>query len=173
MAYVSLYSLTDGQALDIFPYNATDLVRHWFLTLGDQLKTNIQRSILIKIQGGRLWVGPGRCQTRRPGVSWQFHSPVAIGRLWFGLEWKAFGQQTVEHGLMVTSSSSSVNLNEAIQATVNAAMIQMVMNNTGDHATVARYDIYCCWPLQLWLLICTWLSKFEVNNIHLCLQVRS
>lgn len=41
MAYVSLYSLTDRQALDIFPYNATDLVRHWFLTLGDQLKTNM------------------------------------------------------------------------------------------------------------------------------------
>lgn len=41
MAYVSLYSLTDRKALDIFPYNATDLVRHWFLTLGDQLKTNM------------------------------------------------------------------------------------------------------------------------------------
>lgn len=41
MSYVSLYSLTDRQALDIFPFNTTELVRHWFLTLGDQFKTNL------------------------------------------------------------------------------------------------------------------------------------
>lgn len=41
MAYVSLYSLTDRQALDMFPFNATELGRHWFLTLGDQLKRNL------------------------------------------------------------------------------------------------------------------------------------
>lgn len=48
--------------------------------------------------------------------------------------------KTVERGLMLTSSSSSVNLSETIQATVNAAMTQMaqlMMTNTGDHATVA------------------------------------
>uniref|UniRef100_A0A8W8P383 Uncharacterized protein n=1 Tax=Magallana gigas TaxID=29159 RepID=A0A8W8P383_MAGGI len=75
-------------------------------------------------------------QEGRPFVPFSPLPPTLISR--------ALDEQTVEHGLMVTSSSSSVNLNEAIQATVNAAMIQMVMNNTGDHATVARYDIYCC-----------------------------
>lgn len=48
--------------------------------------------------------------------------------------------KTVERGLMLTSSSSSVNLSETIQASVNAAitkMAQLMMTHTGDHATVA------------------------------------
>lgn len=48
--------------------------------------------------------------------------------------------KTVERGLLLTSSSSSVNLSETIQASVNAAitkMAQLMITHTGDHATVA------------------------------------
>lgn len=70
--------------------------------------------------------------------------PAIRGQMFFlkpkSMEDLGEAAKTLESGLMLTSSSSSVNLSETIQATVNAAMIQMaqlVMNNTGDHATVA------------------------------------
>lgn len=146
MAYVNLNSLIDRQALDIFPFNASELVGHWFLTLGDQLKTNMD---VFKEAFFKRFRDDG-CQSDLDVVKQEDQESVdnfihlfQLADCDLDLSEKHLVSR-LERGLMLTSSSSSVNLSETIQATVNAAMIQMVMNNTGDHATVARYDIYCC-----------------------------
>lgn len=144
-------------------------MRHWFFFLGDQFKcVSVFKDAFFKR------FSEDGCESdldivEQEGVSWQFHSLIPIGSLWFGLKWETLvsraiknlkpaipGQvfilkpesmeelreaaKTVERGLMLTSSSSSVNLSETIQASVNAAITKMallMMTHTGDHATVA------------------------------------
>lgn len=145
-------------------------MRHWFFFLGDQFKTNLSvfKDAFFK-RFSEDGCESDLDIVKQEGVGWQFHSLIPIGSLWFGLKWKTLvsraiknlkpairGQvfilkpesmeelreaaKTVERGLMLTSSSSSVNLSETIQASVNAAITKMallMMTHTGDHATVA------------------------------------
>lgn len=145
-------------------------MRHWFFFLGDQFKTNLSvfKDAFFK-RFSEDGCESDLDIVKQEGVGWQFHSLIPIGSLWFGLKWETLvsraiknlkpairGQvfilkpesmeelreaaKTVERGLMLTSSSSSVNLSETIQASVNAAitkMAQLMMTHTGDHATVA------------------------------------
>lgn len=145
----------DRQTLDIFPFNATELVRHWFLTLGDQLKTNLN---VFKEAFFKRFREDG-CESDLDDVKQEDQESVdnfihvfqltdcdldlsethlvsrAINNLKTAIRGQMFilkpksmedlgeAAKTLESGLMLTSSTSSVNLSETIQATVTAAMI--------------------------------------------------
>lgn len=117
-----------------------------------------------------MWVGPGLCQTRRPGASWLFHLPVPIGSLWFGLGQHSHQQSQTSDSWPSIYSKAQIN-GEAKRSCQDWNAVwslhpPRLQSTLVRQLTVSDFGIVLTWP-RIYTDIFFTINKTYTNSIFI------